>query len=144
MGIPSRSPGQRIGAVWLSNARSHRKFERTETGLGTGHLGDQLVARHRVVIATALHDDFGPRQPGVGTDMCRTDAPRMMQPADRSDVLPVFLQRLERLAKLIVATRGGDLPRQHVHSVRNIHEHTPPGLAANGHGSSPQRLHAIQ
>jgi len=71
---------------------------------------------------------------------------RMMQAADRCDLIAMLLEHRERGRKPIVAAIAEDLPFAVVHAVGQIDEDAPPGLCGGGSGGSsrPRWPHAIE
>ena len=70
-------------------------------GVQTGHLGHQLIGRDRIARRAILLIDLRAGQPDPLTSVVRAEAVRMMQPADRGDVLAVLFERLQRFGQLV-------------------------------------------
>lgn len=68
----------------------------------------------------------------------------MVKPADGSDCIAVFFERLERARKLVVLARGGDLVVERVNPVGEVNERAAFGRVVSGSLCGTKWHHAFQ
>ena len=92
------------------------------------HLGDELVGGHGVAEGSAIARYIRACEPHLLAVVVLAQHHRVVQAADGRDVRAMFLQRHQRLGKLIIRARFLNLPGQCVHPVWDVEKHTALGL----------------